>query len=104
MLLDEQILLKERKKLENAAQTFVDESRKFSLLADPTRLKILHLLRNHEELCVNDLASILQLTSSDISHQLAMLERAGEVQKTKRGKIVCYALFPTKQHSKHPDA
>lgn len=94
MLLEEKVLRKEQSTLEQKSGNFAQQSRYFALRADPTRLKILHLLRKHQELCVTDLASILGLTVSAVSHQLAMLERASEVRKTKQGKIACYSCCP----------
>ncbi|NUM25369.1 MAG: winged helix-turn-helix transcriptional regulator [Candidatus Buchananbacteria bacterium] len=62
------------------------------LSSDPTRLKILLLLKKHEELCVSDLAKIINVTVSAVSHQLKLLENCGIVKGSKTGKTVCYCL------------
>ena len=92
MLLDEKALRRERASLKQREEYFAQQSRIFALRSDPTRLKILHTLEKHGEVCVTDLAAILQITVSAVSHQLAMLVRANEVRRAKRGKIVCYSL------------
>ena len=44
------------------------------------------------ELCVNDLAVILNMTKSAISHQLRLLKASGQVKSRKEGKFVYYSL------------
>lgn len=60
--------------------------------SDPTRLKILYLLKKYKKLCVSDIAKVLDVSVSAISHQLTLLERARLVSKNKIGKLVCYSL------------
>jgi len=60
-------------------------------LADPTRLRILCLLRR-EDLSVAELQEILSMGQSRISTQLAQLKRAGLVQDRRSGKRVIYGL------------
>ncbi len=62
------------------------------ILSDPTRIKILLLLKHHDELCVSDIASILDISISAISHQLSMMERSNIITNHKMGKLVCYSL------------
>lgn len=62
------------------------------VMADPTRIKILLVLRKHEELCVSDIAQILKMSVSAISHQLNDLEQTGIVSSKKEGKSVCYCI------------
>ncbi len=63
----------------------------FKLIGDTTRLKILFAL-DKEEVCVCDLANILSMSKSSVSHQLAVL-REGELVKYRRqGKEVYYSL------------
>lgn len=62
----------------------------FRALADPTRLKILELLRGGEELCVSSIAEHFKMTQPSISHHLAVLRRAGLVVREKRGREVYY--------------
>ena len=59
--------------------------------ADPTRLKILQALRQ-QELCVCDLAVIIEATQSSVSHQLSRLRKQHLVKYRKDGKIVYYSL------------
>lgn len=63
----------------------------YKMFADNTRLKILCAL-SHEEMCVCDLASLLDMTTSAISHQLKSLRLANLVKYEKHGKIVYYSL------------
>ncbi len=63
----------------------------FRLLGDPTRIMLLHAL-SHRELCVCDLANLLSMSQSAISHQLAMLRGANLVKFKKEGKIAYYSL------------
>jgi len=63
-----------------------------SLLADPTRVRVLHTLSLAEELCVCDLALLLGMSQSAISHQLRLLRGAGVVARRKEGRLVYYRL------------
>ncbi|HKJ05328.1 MAG TPA: metalloregulator ArsR/SmtB family transcription factor [Geopsychrobacteraceae bacterium] len=63
----------------------------FKLLGDPTRLRIM-LALNASEMCVCDLAALLETTPSAVSHQLRLLRTAGLVHARKEGKIVYYNL------------
>ncbi len=69
----------------------VEVAETFKLLGDPTRVKILQALAV-TELCVCDLAALLEMTSSAISHQLRLLRARGIVRYRKEGKIVYYSL------------
>ena len=63
----------------------------FKIFGDSTRIKILYaLLRS--ELCVCDIADLLGLTQSAISHQLRALKNARLVSSRREGKTVFYAL------------
>ena len=59
----------------------------FKILGDTTRLKILYAL-DQNELCVCDIANVLKMSKSSISHQLATLKQSGIVKCEKRGKEV----------------
>lgn len=63
----------------------------FKALGDPTRLQILLALRDRE-LCVCDLASLLGMSQSAVSHQLRILRHLHMVRSERRGKLVYYAL------------
>lgn len=64
----------------------------FGLLADPTRARILHALALADELCVCDLALLLGMTQSALSHQLRLLRVNWAVARRKVGRIVYYRL------------
>lgn len=65
----------------------------FAVLADPSRARILHLLAISEhELCVCDMALVLGLSVSALSHQLHALRERGAVSRRKAGRIVYYRL------------
>lgn len=68
-----------------------DLSETFKALGDPTRLKIV-LTLSHEELCVCDLATVVNISISAISHQLRILKGLKMVTFRKSGKMVYYAL------------
>ncbi len=63
----------------------------FKVLGDSTRIKILWAL-DQNELCVCDLAALLNMTKSAISHQLSSLRQANLVKYRKEGKVVFYSL------------
>ncbi len=66
-------------------------SETFSVLSDPTRLKIV-LALSDAELCVCDIANLLSMSNSAISHQLRILRNLRLVKYEKRGKMVYYSL------------
>lgn len=63
----------------------------FQVLGDPTRIKIIFAL-SQKELCVCDLAGLLKLSSSAISHQLRVLRNMRLVRCRKEGRIAYYSL------------
>lgn len=64
----------------------------FGTLADPTRARILHALSLADELCVCDLALLLGLSVSGLSHQLRLLRDRDAVARRKVGRMVYYRL------------
>ena len=70
----------------------------FKTLADPTRLRIITALAA-KELCVCDLAKILGLTGSAVSHQLRLMRGQRLVKYRKEGKIAYYALDDEHVHT-----
>jgi len=72
-------------------EEFYDLADLYKMFADSTRVRILWAL-SHEELCVCDIASLLNMTKSAISHQLKSLRLANLVKYIKRGKEVYYSL------------
>lgn len=71
----------------------------FSLLADPTRARILHALSLAPELCVCDLALLLAISQSALSHQLRLLRSRRVVARRKAGRVVYYRLAD--EHVRH---
>jgi len=63
----------------------------FKVFGDSTRIKILWAL-DASEMCVCDIAVLLNMTQSAISHQLRVLKQAKLVRSRKDGKIVYYSL------------
>lgn len=63
----------------------------YKIFGDSTRIKILYVLFEHE-LCVNDIAAILNMTSSAISHQLRVLKQSHLVSFRRQGKTLFYFL------------
>ena len=63
----------------------------FQALGNPTRVKILHSLLS-EELCVCDLAQVLGMTPSAVSHQLRVLRSERLVKFRKEGKMAYYSI------------
>ncbi len=74
----------EREELERLSEVF-------KLLGDITRTQILWVL-DKNEMCVCDIANVLNMTKSSISHQLAILRSAGIVNFRREGKEVYYSL------------
>ncbi len=63
----------------------------FKILGDTTRMKILFAL-DQSEMCVCDIANVLGMSKSSVSHQLGTLRRSGIVKCRKSGKEVFYML------------
>ena len=63
----------------------------FGLLSDPTRLKIVFVLKK-EELCVHEIAGSIGLSISAVSHQLRLLKTANMVKNRRQGKMIYYSL------------
>lgn len=63
----------------------------FKVIGDRTRIRILHALYE-SEMCVCDIAVLLTMNQSAISHQLRVLKQAGLVKYRKEGKVVFYSL------------
>ena len=63
----------------------------FKMFGDPTRAKILECLQI-KDLCVGEIAEVLEMSISAVSHQLRVLRSAKLVKGTKEGKEVKYSL------------
>jgi ArsR family transcriptional regulator len=73
------------------SKDFSDLANLYKMYADNTRLRILWAL-SQEDMCVCDLAVLLNMTQSAISHQLKSLRLTNLVKNNKQGKIVFYSL------------
>ncbi len=69
----------------------------FSMFSDETRIKIISAL-SVSELCVNDIANILKLNQTTVSHQLKLLKSVGAVKFRRDGKIIYYSIADKQIH------
>jgi len=72
-------------------ETLYDLADLFKVLGDSTRIKVLCALFE-AEMCVCDIAALLGMTQSAISHQLRVLKQARLVKYKRSGKVVYYSL------------
>jgi ArsR family transcriptional regulator len=72
-------------------EDFYDLADLYKMFSDSTRVRILWALFR-EEMCVCDIAVLLGMTKSAISHQLKALRLSNLVKYDKRGKVVYYSL------------
>lgn len=71
---------------------FIGMSEYFKVLGNNTRVKIVWALYK-SDMCVCDLANLLSMTKSAISHQLKILRDSNIIKFEKKGKVVCYSLY-----------
>lgn len=67
-------------------------AREFNMIGDQTRLKICYLLCRHKELSVGDIAGIVGVSISAVSHTLNKLKRADMVESRREFRTVYYKL------------
>ncbi|CAH2212037.1 ArsR/SmtB family transcription factor [Tepidibacter aestuarii] len=72
-------------------ETLYDVAELFKVFGDTTRIKIIYALFM-SEMCVCDIATLLGMTQSAISHQLRVLKNARLVKFRKEGKVAYYSL------------
>jgi len=72
-------------------ESLFDLAELFKVFGDSTRVRILSAL-SFSELCVNDLAALLGMTQSAVSHQLKALRAAKLIRSRKDGRSVYYSL------------
>ena len=65
---------------------------RFTLVADPGRLRLVDALLEEDEMCVRDLAATVGVSESATSHQLRQLRLAGLVRSRKQGRTVYYRV------------
>ncbi len=59
----------------------------FAALADPSRRRILGLLREADELSVNDIAKVFEMSLNGVSKHIKVLERAGLLKRRVEGRV-----------------
>lgn len=72
-------------------ESLYDLAQLFKVFGDLTRIRILWAL-NESEMCVCDIAVLLDMTQSAISHQLRVLKQTNLVKNRREGKVVYYSL------------
>ncbi len=92
MILSESKIKNNQEWLAKNAGDIKKKTERCFIVSDITRVNILFLLKRHEELCVTDFANILNISMGAVSHQLNLLEKAGFIDRTKMGQMVCYSL------------
>ncbi len=89
----DQVLIGEcKKKLQKSAISFNRLSQVLSLAGNDVRMKMLYLLEEENELCVCDLADILEMTIPAISQHLRKLRDGNILQTRRSGQTIYYSL------------
>ncbi|GHJ59800.1 transcriptional regulator [Nocardioides sp. OK12] len=86
-----------------SAEVAADVTSVLTLIADPTRMRLLFALDAADELCVGDLAVALEVSEDAASYGLRMLRTAGLVRRRREGRMAYYRLAegfpePLRQH------
>lgn len=81
-----------KKKLQNAETSFSRLSQVLSLAGNDVRMKILYLLEEESELCVCDLADILEMTIPAVSQHLRKLKDGNILQTQRNAQSIYYSL------------
>lgn len=84
--------VRELKKTQPSRDAILNLANFYKAFGDETRMRILCLLLDHE-LCVCDIAALLSMTVSAVSHQLRYLKEARLVTFRREGKAVFYSLL-----------
>jgi len=90
MHVHDEIIQKVSQEMPNEDVLF-DLSELFKVFGDSTRIRILYCLFA-SEMCVYDIAALLNMTQSAISHQLSVLKKNKLVKSRREGKTVIYSL------------
>jgi len=64
----------------------------FNALADVGRFRIFKLLLSRKDICVTDVANVLQISLPAASQQLRIMEHSGLVRKERMGQMMCYSI------------
>lgn len=84
-------IVKKVEKVMPQEEQLMDLAEFFKVFGDSTRIKILYVL-SQSEMCVCDIATLLQMGQSAISHQLRLLKQMRLVKFRREGKTVFYSL------------
>lgn len=90
LCIHEELLQKVNAQMPNEEELY-DLAELFKVFGDSTRIRILFVLFE-AEVCVCDLAEVLHMTQSAVSHQLKILKQAKLVNSRREGKSVFYSL------------
>ncbi|MBN1970544.1 MAG: winged helix-turn-helix transcriptional regulator [Candidatus Delongbacteria bacterium] len=90
-IIHEEVVNEKRKSMPSEEKLF-DVAELFKIFGDSTRIKILWAISG-KEMCVCDIAALLNMTQSAISHQLRILKQTRLVKYRKDGKVVYYSLL-----------
>ena len=89
-MIHEKVVENTRSRMGEEAE-YLDLAALFKMFGDGTRVKILHALELNE-MCVCDLAALLGMTKSAISHQLKALRLSNLVKSRRDGQVIYYSL------------
>ena len=89
-MIHEKVVENTRSRMQEEGE-YLDLASLFKMFGDGTRVKILHALELNE-LCVCDLAALLGMTKSAISHQLKALRLSNLVKSRRDGQVIYYSL------------
>ena len=84
-------LVKVKKELKNKA-VLEECAAQFGVVGDPTRIKICYLLCSYDELAVSEIAQILDISVSAVSHSLSKLKGVDLVDTRRNGQTIFYSL------------
>lgn len=89
-VIHEEVVSEVRRRLPDE-ESLLDLADLFKVFGDSTRVKILCALFE-SEMCVCDIAALLDMTKSAISHQLRVLKQSKLIKNRRDGKVVYYSL------------
>ncbi|PIT92882.1 MAG: ArsR family transcriptional regulator [Candidatus Harrisonbacteria bacterium CG10_big_fil_rev_8_21_14_0_10_42_17] len=73
--------------------SYADIALFFNALGDSTRIRVFQLLMKQKNLCVTDIARVLDISLPVASHHLRLLEMLGFSKKIRKGKMQCYEVL-----------
>lgn len=89
----DEVLIREcKKKIKSAEASFARVAKVLSLAGNDVRLRILYLLEQESNLCVCDLADILEMTIPAVSQHLRKLKDADIIQPRRNGQTIFYTV------------